>query len=112
MTKKVCYSLFCLLVVAIQGLYAQQIIVDNTASAQELIENNLVQGCVETSNISSPINGSVNGFSSFGYFERGNSNFPFENGIVLSTGNVNSAGNAVNTNTLSEGDTGWGADPD
>ncbi len=112
MTKKVCYSLFILLGGVIQGLYAQQITVDNTVSAQQLIENNLVQGCVETSNISSPINGNINGLSSFGYFERGNSNFPFENGIVITTGNANSAGNTTNANVLNEGETNWGTDTD
>ena len=30
-------------------------------------------------------------------------NFPFENGIVLTTGNVNSAGNVTNTSALNEG---------
>jgi gliding motility-associated-like protein len=91
---------------------AQNIVVDNSFSAQQLIENNLVSGCVEVTNISSSINGSVNGFSSFGYFERSNSNFPFENGILLATGNASSGGNTVNTNDLSEGDTNWGTDPD
>ncbi|WP_290698000.1 T9SS type B sorting domain-containing protein [Lacinutrix sp.] len=91
--------------------YAQQITVDDSQTPEQLI-NALIEGCVEVSNISSPINGSVNGFSSFGYFEKGNSNFPFENGIVLSSGNVNSAGNAQNTNALNEGDTNWQTDPD
>ncbi len=112
MTKKVCYSLFILLVGVIQGAFSQQITVDNTRSAQQLIENNLVVGCVETSNISSPINGSVNGISSFGYFERGNSNFPFDNGIVITSGDASSAGNTTNANILNEGNTNWGTDPD
>lgn len=112
MTKKVCYSLLTLIIGYVTALNAQQITVDNSFSAQQLIENNLVQGCVETSNISSPINGSVNGFSSFGYFERGDSNFPFENGIVLTTGNAFSAGNTTNANVLNEGETNWGTDTD
>ncbi|WP_417871274.1 choice-of-anchor L domain-containing protein, partial [Winogradskyella sp.] len=92
--------------------YAQQITVDNSVSPQNLIENNLIQGCVEVSNINSPSNGSVVGLGSFGYFERGASNFPFENGIVLSTGNANSAGNSENTATLNEGSSSWTTDPD
>jgi len=86
--------------------------VDNSQTVQTLIENNLAEGCVEITNISSSINGSVNGFSSFGYFERANSNFPFENGIMLSTGNANSAGNTTNINILNEGELTWGTDPD
>ncbi len=112
MTKKVCYSLFILFLGAVQGLQAQQITVDNTRSPQQLIENNLVFGCVETSNISSPINGNINGISSFGYFERGISNFPFENGIVITTGDANSAGNTTNANVLNAGEINWGTDTD
>ncbi|NNL31894.1 MAG: T9SS type B sorting domain-containing protein [Flavobacteriaceae bacterium] len=92
--------------------FGQKISIDNSLSAQSLIEDHLVEGCVEVSNISSSINGSVNGFSSFGYFERDMSNFPFENGIVLSTGNAASGGNTTNDNILNDGDLNWGTDPD
>ena len=91
---------------------AQIITVDDSYTPQQLVENNFVEGCVEVSNISSSINGSVNGIGSYGYFERAQSNFPFENGIVLTTGNATSGGNAVNTNTLNEGETTWGTDSD
>ncbi|MCB0433437.1 MAG: hypothetical protein KDD18_10740, partial [Mangrovimonas sp.] len=93
-------------------LFSQQITIDNTVPLQQLVENNLVEGCFEITNISSPVNGSVNGFSSYAYFERASSNFPFENGIMLSTGNANSGGNTVNTNILNEGQSNWGTDPD
>ncbi|WP_431158718.1 choice-of-anchor L domain-containing protein [Winogradskyella poriferorum] len=92
--------------------HAQQISTDDSLPLEQLIENNFGQNCVEISNISSSVNGNVNGFSSFGFFERGNSNFPFENGIVLTTGNVLSAGNSINTNPLNEGDDDWGTDID
>ncbi|MBT8375620.1 MAG: T9SS type B sorting domain-containing protein [Bacteroidia bacterium] len=101
--------LFCLL---FANSMAQQITVDNTVSAQDLVENTLIQGCVEVSNISSPVNGSVDNIGSFAYFEQGTSNFPFQNGIILSTGNANSAGNGENTNTLNEGTSAWPTDPD
>ena len=91
---------------------AQQISINNSFTEQELIENNLIQGCVETSNIQSQINGQINGFSSFAYFERAGSNFPFENGIMLSTGNATSGGNTENTAILNEGQTNWTTDPD
>ena len=92
--------------------YAQQITVDNSVSPQNLVENTLIQGCVEVSNINSNINGSQVGIGSYGYFTRGASNFPFENGIILATGNANSAGNNQNLNVLNEGDDSWGTDPD
>lgn len=91
---------------------AQQIAINNNFTVEELIQNQLISGCVEVSNITSPVNGSINGFGSFGYFERANSNFPFQNGIVLSTGNVLSGGNTLNTQILNEGNTTWGTDSD
>lgn len=93
-------------------VYSQQIITDDSLPLEQLIQQNLGQNCVEISNISSSINGGLNGFNSFGYFERENSNFPFENGIVLTTGNVNSAGNILNISPLNEGDDSWGTDTD
>ena len=90
----------------------QNIRVDNSQTVQALVENYLVEGCVEISNIASNINGSTNGFSSFAFFERDQSNFPFQNGIMLSTGNANSGGNAINTNPLNDGDNSWGTDAD
>ncbi len=93
-------------------LYSQQVIINDTFTPQQLVEDNLVLGCVETSNATSQINGSVNGFSSFGYFQKGSSNFPFENGIILSTGKAVSAGNGLNTSVLNEGQSNWATDPD
>lgn len=92
--------------------FAQQISVDNTYTEQQLIENELIQGCVEVSNVTSQINGAVNGLASFGYFEKSASNFPFQSGIILSTGDANSAGNTLNTSILNEGASNWGTDTD
>jgi gliding motility-associated-like protein len=95
-----------------QESFSQQISVDNSQTPQQLIENSLIQGCVEVSNIVSNVNGSVNGFTSYGYFEKGTSNFPFENGILLSTGNATSAGNSTNANNMHDGESTWATDPD
>lgn len=93
--------------------FSQQISVDDTVGLQDLIENNLVQNsCVEITNITSSVNGSTSGFSSYAQFDRAGSNFPFQNGIMLSTGNATSGGNGVTTPTLSEGSSIWGTDPD
>lgn len=92
--------------------FAQQVTVDNSVSPQDLIQNTLIQGCVEVSNISSPSNGTSIGIGSFGYFERATSSFPFENGIVLTTGNATSAGNGQNNDILNEGDATWLTDSD
>ncbi|MEJ2113388.1 MAG: choice-of-anchor L domain-containing protein, partial [Flavobacteriaceae bacterium] len=92
--------------------FTQQISVDNSVPLQSLIEDHLVDGCVEISNITSTVNGIANGNPSYASFNRGSSNFPLENGIVISTGNANSGGNTLNTTDLSEGTSGWGSDPD
>ncbi|SDS59933.1 gliding motility-associated C-terminal domain-containing protein [Formosa sp. Hel1_31_208] len=105
-------SLFIIACLLCCQVNAQQISIDNSFSAQELITNNLVQGCVETSNIQSQVNGQINGFNSFAYFERATSNFPFENGIMLSTGNATSGGNTENTSILNEGQPNWATDID
>ena len=93
-------------------VFSQQISVNDTVGLQPLIENNLVNGCVNITNISSSVNGASSGFSSYAYFERSSSSFPFENGIMLSTGGATSGGNSLRTPTLSEGSNTWGTDPD
>lgn len=99
----ICYS---------QLAFSQQININDNVSIQQLIEDNLVEGCVEISNVTSTINGTASGFSSYAEFERAGSNFPFQNGIMLSTGNAESGGNTQNNNVLSEGSASWGADAD
>ncbi len=106
------FSLCIILYLIFSFTHGQQVIVDNTVTPEDLIGNTLIQGCVEVSNISSPSNGSSIGLGSFGYFERGSSNFPFQNGIVLTTGNANAAGNGENTSVLNDGNTSWVTDPD
>lgn len=109
--KFVYYILFILLCCN-NVLFSQQISVDDSIGLQALIQDNLVDGCVDISNISSSVNGSSSGFASYAYFEREGSNFPFEKGIMLSTGGAASGGNPLRTNTLSEGSTTWETDPD
>ncbi|HMC01855.1 MAG TPA: choice-of-anchor L domain-containing protein [Flavobacteriaceae bacterium] len=106
------YSYLLVLFFISKFAFAQQISVDNSVPLQTLIEDHLVDGCVEVSNISSTVNGITNGNPSYAIFTRGSSNFPLENGIVISTGNANSGGNSLNTTDLSEGTSSWGSDPD
>ncbi|WP_282135377.1 T9SS type B sorting domain-containing protein [Seonamhaeicola maritimus] len=103
---------FVLLFFCVNFTFSQQVSINNTVPLQDLIENNLANGCVEITNVTSSSNGGADGFTSYGSFQRGGSNFPLENGIVLSTGNVASGGNSVNGAELSEGSRSWGSDPD
>ncbi|WNH07602.1 choice-of-anchor L domain-containing protein [Thalassobellus suaedae] len=93
-------------------VFSQKITVDNSANLEQLIQDNLEKGCVSITNITSSINGSSYGFSSYAQFNRGNSNFPFQSGIMMTTGNALSAGNSTITPTLSDGPTNWGSDSD
>ena len=110
--KFLSYSLLIYFCLVCDVSFSQIITINDTFTPQQLIENNLIQGCVETSNITSQINGSVNGFKSYAYFEKASSNFPFENGIMLSTGKAVSGGNTLNTSPLNEGQSDWLTDPD
>jgi len=79
---------------------------------QQLVTDVLLAGTGVTAvNISSSTGtnfGSVNGI---GYFTDGGTDFPFENGIILSTGNVEQAP-GPNTNTQNGGNNLWAGDPD
>lgn len=110
--KRSIFIHFIILLSFCNFVFSQQITIDNSLSAQQLIEDYLVKGCVEVTNITSTVNGNVNGFSSYGSFNRASSNFPFENGIVLATGNAASGGNTLITQDLNEGNLSWGTDPD
>ena len=70
---------------------SQNITVNQTYTAQQLIENILVNsGCVSVSNFSATGGNFGAGDLSFGYFNANSSVFPFQEGIVLSTGKLSS----------------------
>ncbi|MFD1063435.1 choice-of-anchor L domain-containing protein [Winogradskyella litorisediminis] len=94
------------------SVFAQQITVDDNLTPNNLVENTIQSECIIIENVQSQVNGSVVNINSFGFFERGNSNFPFANGMVLTTGSATSAGNGENTDELNEGDSTWTTDSD
>ncbi|WP_395046904.1 choice-of-anchor L domain-containing protein [Flavobacterium sp.] len=92
--------------------FSQYIQVDDTYTAQQLVQNFFsTNGCASVNNIS--VSGGNFGTSeqSFGYFDNGTSGFPFANGIVLSTGKATSA-IGPNSSILSDGSTSWTGDSD
>lgn len=92
---------------------AQYITVDEGYSAQDLVEDVLINSpCANVFNISVSGGNFVSGEKSYGFFDASGTGFPFENGIILSTGKIN---NAPGPNTyLSDdgGSMGWDGDPD
>lgn len=92
-------------------LSAQYIAVEENFTAQQLVENVLINNpCVAVSNIT--VNGiGVGNGKSFGYFSQNGSAFPFFEGVILSTGLASSAV-GPNDSILSEGPTTWLGDAD
>ena len=92
---------------------SQNITVNQTFTAQQLIENILVNsGCVSVSNFSASGGNFSAGERSFGYFNANGSVFPFQEGIVLSTGKLSSV-IGPNANFSDSGiGMGWNGDSD
>jgi len=91
---------------------AQYITVDDSKTAQELVQNILVNSpCAKVSNFTVSGNSYSSGQNSYGYFNSGASGFPFSEGILLSTWNAdNSVGPFVTTE--GGGSKSWVGDPD
>ena len=92
-------------------LYAQTISVTDNFTAQDLVQNKLVNSSCATVSNFSVTGGNFGVQDSYGYFTDGGSTFPFQNGIILSTGKAVSAV-GPNGSLLSEGDTSWAGDLD
>jgi gliding motility-associated-like protein len=108
--KKYIFFSFYILVGA--QLHAQNIIVDDSYSAQQLIENVLINSpCANASNFFASGDSFSNAQQSYGYFTYSGTDFPFSNGIVLSTSRaLRTAG--PNNNLIDEGSTSWLGDID
>ncbi len=92
--------------------FAQYLVIDDTYSAQQLVQNVLVNSpCANVSNFSVSGGGFSDGSNSFGYFSAGSSGFPFATGVVLSTGKARSAV-GPNSSILSEDAINWMGDGD
>lgn len=94
--------------------YSQNISVDSqTYSAQQLIEDILIDSdCIENIVITNVVGGNFNGSDqSYGYFNASGTTFPFESGIVLSTGRLQNVEGP--NNTLSDDNApNWAGDAD
>lgn len=92
------------------NLYSQFIAVDDNRSAINLVENVLINSpCANVTNVS--VSGGQLGINdnSFGYFNRNSSVFPFNYGVILSTGKATSA-IGPNDSILSDGENNWSGD--
>jgi len=96
------------------NLFAQNITANsNVFTDQQLIEDVLFDtNCVDNINVTNTVSGNFSdGELSYGFFESGNSGFPFEDGIVLSTGRLDNVPGP--NNSLSDDDApNWSGDQD
>lgn len=94
--------------------YSQYVVVDSqNFTPQQLIENILIDSdCIENIVVTNAIGGNFNGADqSYGYFDASGTTFPFESGVVLSTGRLQNV-EGPNT-TLSDDDApNWVGDSD
>ena len=95
-------------------MFAQNITANsNVFTDQQLIEDVLFDtNCVDNINVTNTVSGNFSdGELSYGFFESGNSGFPFEDGIVLSTGRLDNVPGP--NNSLSDDDApNWSGDQD
>lgn len=113
-SNTICYKAIIFFLLGISfSAQAQYITVDENYTAEQLVKDVFIgagQDCIEISNVY------VSGWifaegNSFGYFNKGNSDFYLDEGIILSTGRATSA-IGPNNSLLSEGPTSWEGDQD
>ncbi|MFT4839547.1 MAG: hypothetical protein ACI9V9_001468, partial [Oleispira sp.] len=105
------FFLIIFLLISCQS-FSQLINTTTTLPVDQLVQQALGNNCMEISNVTSSINGSVDGLNSFGSFTQGGSSFPFSEGLFLSTGDGNRIGNTQINTDLSDGTAAWTGDND
>ncbi len=94
--------------------FSQNVLTDSrTYSAQELIEDILIDSnCITDIVVTNVLGGNFNGTdASYGYFDSNGSTFPFQNGVVLSTGRLANV-QGPNTSLSDDNASGWVGDSD
>ena len=103
---------WCLICCSTETILAQNIAVDDTYTAQQLVENVLISStCATVSNFAVSGGNFGTGEQSYGYFNAGSSGFPFPEGIVLSTSRAITT-QGPNNSLLSEDAGNWFGDND
>jgi gliding motility-associated-like protein len=101
------FSLICCNTLGVSA----QITVDDTKTAQQLVEKLISSTCVTATNFSVSGDNFSAGRNSYGEFSKNGSSFPFEDGIVLSTwSSINSKGPFIRNSD--KGSSSWLGDPD
>ena len=97
----------------LQFTSGQNITVNENYTAQELVEDILINSsCANVFNVSVSGGNFASGEKSFGYFDGTGTTFPFQNGIIISTGKINNAPGPNSYLSDDGGNMGWNGDPD
>lgn len=92
---------------------AQNITVDESYTPEDLVEDILINSsCANVFNVSVSGGNFATGENSYGYFEGTGTTFPFQNGIILSTGKINNAPGPNSYLSDDGGGMGWNGDSD
>ena len=92
--------------------FGQNIVVDNqTYTTQQLVEDILINStCINNVLVTNVVGGNFEtSDTSYGYFDANGSSFPFQSGIVLSTGKIANA-QGPNTSLSDDDAAGWVGD--
>jgi gliding motility-associated-like protein len=93
--------------------FSQSITVNTSIyTVDQLVNSVLINSpCVSGTNVTSKTGTAFGSTNGIGYFENANPNFPFQKGVVLTTGDVTKVP-SPNTTVLSDGNTLWTGDAD
>ncbi|WP_310560811.1 choice-of-anchor L domain-containing protein [Flavobacterium sp.] len=104
---------FCLICCNTLLVTAQNITVDDSYTAQQLVENVLVNSpCVKVSNFSAQGDEDPVGQHSYGYFTNAGGSFPFKDGVILSTQYAKKAIGPYSWTIGNDNDGNWLGDTD
>ena len=102
-----------LFALGISLLNAQNITVDEGFTPEDLVEDILINStCANVFNVSVSGGNFASGEKSYGYFDGTGTTFPFQNGIILSTGKINNAPGPNSYLSDDGGGMGWNGDSD
>lgn len=105
--------LFVIAIFFTQKNYSQYITTDENYTAQQLVQDVLINSpCATVSNFSVTGGNFTSGEKSYAYFDGTGSTFPFQNGVVLSTGKASNTQGPNNTLSDDGANMGWTGDQD
>ncbi|WP_130735015.1 T9SS type B sorting domain-containing protein [Flavobacterium sp. J27] len=107
------HCIFIVTFLFLQNSKAQSITVDQNFTPQQLVEDILINsGCASVTNIVASGGNYSSGEKTYGYFNRDGSSFPFEDGIILSTGRIINAPGPNDYISDDGNGIGWNGDSD